>query len=179
MKNIAVIAIFMCLLSETGRAQEADSSAFSKKWNMSHSPMKATLFSAVLPGSGQIYNRKYWKAPIVWTGMGIATGFIVYNTQKYRTYRNALIAASDTDPLTTNDTGYNASQLNELQDGYHKWMDVSWFSLAGVYLLNIIDAHVDAHLWYFDVGDDVSLSFKPSFIEGNSAVPSLGMVLKF
>jgi hypothetical protein len=179
MKIFVAIAIFTCFFAFKGQSQEADSSAWSKKWHMSHSPLKATIFSAVIPGAGQIYNRKYWKAPIVWAGMGIATGFIIYNTNKYRTYRNALVAAGDADPLTINTTQYNSAQLNDLQDGYHKLMDISWFSLAGVYLLNIIDAHVDAHLWYFDVGDDVSLRLRPGFIDVNSPVPSLGMVLKF
>jgi hypothetical protein len=130
MKILFAVLLFISLIPLSGYNQEADSSSFSKKWHMSHSPLKATVFSAVLPGAGQIYNRKYWKAPIVWAGMGIATGFIIYNTDKYRTYRNALIAASDGNPLTLNETGYNAAQLNDLQDGYHKLMDISWLSTS-------------------------------------------------
>jgi len=175
-----VLIYFSCLSPAYAQDSTAvEESIMKTKWKMSHSPLKATVYSAVFPGGGQLYNRKYWKAPIVWAGMGVATGFIIYNTDKYRTYRNALVASSDADPLTINQTPYSAAQLNELQDIYHKYMDISWFSLVGVYLLSIIDANVDAHLWYFDVGDDVSLGLRPGFVNINHPAPAMGLILKF
>ncbi|MEY3398057.1 MAG: hypothetical protein RL220_651 [Bacteroidota bacterium] len=181
-----LISLFtVLLLCNLSFAQKTDSlpdvnrSKWSEKWHMEHSPMKATVLSAVLPGAGQIYNGKWWKAPVVWTGMGVAAGFIIYNGDKYRTYRDALIAASDGNDATVNDTPYNAAQLDELQDTYHRWLDISWFSLIGVYMLNVIDANVDAHLWYFDVGDDLSLELRPSWVKTVDVRPGFSICLRF
>jgi hypothetical protein len=130
--------------------------------SLSHSPRKATIYSAIIPGAGQIYNRKYWKLPIVYGGLGACIYFIDRNTKKFNIYKQGLIADKDGDPATINTTGYSAFQLDELQDTYRNWKDLSWIVCAGVYVLQILDANVDAHLRYFDVSKDLSLFILPS-----------------
>jgi hypothetical protein len=126
-----------------------------------HSPRKASIKSAILPGLGQIYNEKYWKVPVVYIGLGVSAYYIDYNNGLFKTYKKALIAELDDDPLTINDSGFSSSQLDELQDTYRRWRDLSWVALSAVYLLNIIDANVDAHLFHFDVGEELGMSILP------------------
>jgi hypothetical protein len=156
-----------------------DSSNFSKKWHMAHSPMKATIYSTILPGAGQLYNKKGWKVPIVYAGLGTCIGFVIYNNNKYQYYLDAYKAEVDGDASTINDTEYNESGLFELQDTYHSWRDLSYIFLAGVYLLQIIDANVDAHLWHFDVGEDLSMTLRPSIIHTGQFYSSLSLSIQF
>lgn len=124
-------------------------------------PKRATLMAAVLPGSGQIYNKKYWKAPIVWGGIGLCVYFIQDNTKNFNTFSKAYIAEVDGDPNTVNTTEFNGAQLDQLQETYRRWRDLSYVSLAAVYLLQMLDANVDAHLFYFDVNEDLSMQVTP------------------
>jgi hypothetical protein len=147
-----------------------------------HSPLKASLYSAALPGAGQWYNakaysRKYWKVPFVYVGIGTATGFIISNTKNYRYYKSQYIAEVDGDPNTVV-TANPLIDLNTTQEQYHKWLDLSYMSLALIYFLQIIDANVDAHLFYFDVGKDLSLSFHPSIVNTGRITTGLGISLK-
>jgi hypothetical protein len=144
-----------------------------------HSPRKATILSAVLPGAGQAYNRKYWKMPIVYAGMGTAAYFIYFNNQQFQLYKDALIADLDGDPNTVNTIGFTTSQLDQLQETYRRWRDLSWFALAGVYVLQIIDANVDAYLFYYDVSDDLSLRILPSAVMAARPNAGLTLTLKF
>ena len=146
---------------------------------MSHSPLKATIYSAVLPGAGQVYNKKIWKVPIVYAGLGTCAGFIIYNNQKYHRFLDAYIAETDGDETTINDTPYSASSLFDIQDTYHSWRDLSYICLVGVYVLQIIDASVDAHLWYFDVSDDLSLNWRPSLIDTGRLNGGISLSLQF
>ncbi len=123
-----------------------------------HSPRKATIYSTVLPGLGQAYNKKYWKIPIVYAGLGALGYSFVFNNDKYKTFRSAYIARLDGDPLTGDnyENIYTAENLKVLRDYYRRNRDLSVVGFAAVYVLNIIDAHVDAHLFYFDLSDDIS-----------------------
>lgn len=135
----------------------------------------ATIRAAVVPGWGQLYNRKYWKAPIVWAGVGTCAFFISDNLSNLDTYKTGLIADQDDDPATTNTTGYNTAQLESLVETYTRWRDLSFMALGLVYVLNIVDAHVDAHLFYFDVGKELSLNWRPNIWTGYT--PSAGISL--
>jgi len=164
----AFIALLMLIalnsIAQSNAVAVSDSSKFQLKWNQPHSPLKATVLSAVLPGSGQIFNKKYWKAPIVYAGLGTCIYFISDNTKNYHFWKDAYIAFNDTDPLT-NPTGRAAglsnTALNTNQLAYKKLLDVSYMSLLGVYALQIIDANVDAHLFSFDVSPNLSLRYTP------------------
>lgn len=132
-------------------------------WRQLHKPARATLLSAIAPGAGQIYNRKYWKAPIAWGGLGTCIYFIDRNNKQYTRYRDGYVALIDNDPNTVSEfEGGNATSVRNVADTYRKWRDLSWIALTGVYILNVVDANVDAHFVRFDVGDDLTLNIGPS-----------------
>jgi hypothetical protein len=140
----------------------------SSKKVATHSPKMATLMSAVLPGAGQIYNRKYWKAPIVWAGIGVCGYFIRNNHLLYTDYKNALIQRGDTSIKEPDKYlgVYSSDQLITLQDQYRQNRDLFIIVTTLVYVLNVVDALVDAHLFTFDVSDDLSLNWQPYFNSG-------------
>ena len=122
---------------------------------------KATIMSAIIPGLGQAYNRKWWKVPIVYAGLG-GFGYLFYsNQQNFAFYGKNLKAENDGDPNTINETKYNSDQLLTLKSEYRRYRDLGVIGCAIIYVLNIVDANVDAHLKTFDVSDDLSLELKP------------------
>jgi len=133
-------------------------------WRARHKPGRAALFSAIIPGAGQIYNRKYWKAPIAWAGLGVCVYFIKTNTEQFIRYRDDYVALVDNDPNTVDEFHgqVSASALRSVADTYHKWRDLSYLCIAGVYILNIVDAAVDGYFVRFDVSDDLTLDIRPS-----------------
>lgn len=145
------------------------------------SARKATIMSACLPGLGQIYNRKYWKAPVIYVALGGIGYWGVTNHVKYKYYSDNLRYANDDDPNTINSTLYSNDQLITQKRYYRKYRDYAIIVGALVYLVNIIDANVDAHLKTFDVSDDLSLQFKPysTFDYNNNLQAGLTLKLKF
>ncbi|MCX6297329.1 MAG: DUF5683 domain-containing protein [Bacteroidetes bacterium] len=131
-----------------------------------HSPKKATFLSAVLPGAGQVYNKKYWKVPIIYAGTAGLIYSFQFNQSHYLKYRNAYKYRIDADPTTVdNYVGvYSDDNLNTLQKYYHRYRDLTVIGFAALYAFNIIDASVDAHLFTFDVSDDLSLKIQPALI---------------
>jgi len=137
-------------------------------------PKKATMLSAALPGAGQIYNRQWWKVPILYAGMGTLAYFIHWNNEAYVNYKNAYIDFVDDDPATTRyekilpdgyeitDDSWFESTVENGMDSYRRDRDLLIISLVGVYALNIIEANVAAHLYDFDVSDDLSLNLSPN-----------------
>ena len=132
-----------------------------------HSIRKATLLSAVLPGAGQIYNKKYWKLPIIY-GAFAGLGYLIhFNNEQFKIYESALIARQDDDPNTVDTeyiNKYSDENLRTLSDYYHRNRDLSVVFTVLVYALNIIDAHVDAHLYSFDISDDLSMQVQPTLV---------------
>lgn len=126
-----------------------------------HNPKKATIMSAALPGLGQIYNKKYWKLPIIYGGFAVAGYYLNDNIKQINKYKDAFKAETDGNPDTENDTGYSQSELESLIDQYKQWRDLSYIAIGAIYILNIIDASVDAHLFYFDVSEDISMNVQP------------------
>ncbi len=126
-----------------------------------HSPRKALLLSAVAPGAGQIYNKKIWKAPIVWAGMGTCVGFIVYNTKVYNEYRDNFIALHDGDASTLDTSGLPPDVLQAEMNRFRKYKEISYIALAGVYVLNMLDAYVDGYLFHFDINQDLTAGIRP------------------
>jgi hypothetical protein len=144
-----------------------------------HSVRKATLMSTALPGLGQAYNRKYWKIPVVYAGLATCGYFIRDNARNHRFYRDNLIAELDNNPATINTTGATAIQLRPVVDQYRRWLDLSVISLAVVYALNIIDAHVDAHLFDFDVSDDLTFQIHPTALPTDRVNAGVRLVINF
>lgn len=154
-----------------------DLSGDSLNWRMRHKPGRATLYSAIIPGAGQIYNRKYWKAPIVWGGTGLCIYFIQHNTKEYVRYRDGYVALIDNDPTTVSEfEGSNAQSVRNVADTYHKWRDMSYLALTAVYIMNIVDATVDANFVRFDVSKDLSLNLVPAPLIAGTTAPGLGLV---
>lgn len=127
-----------------------------------HSPGRATLLSAVIPGAGQLYNRKYWKIPLIYAAGGAAVYGIVFYTREYNNFRNAykerLANGFNVDPY------YNQFQTPTLQsnrDYYRYYRDLSYIALGAVYILQVVDAAVDAHFFDFKITEDLSLNVQP------------------
>ena len=136
-----------------------------------HSPKKATIMSACLPGLGQIYNGKWWKVPIIYAGFG-GFGYLAYsNHSDYKTYLMAY--KIKTGNLEEGETpselalqlteSYQASQLQTYKESFRRDFELYCIILAAWYGLNIVDATVDGHLYTYDVSDDLSLTIDPVF----------------
>lgn len=131
-----------------------------------HSAKKAALLSVAFPGAGQIYNKKYWKLPIIYAGAAGLIYSLQFNQSRYVKYRNAYKYRIDNDATTVDGyVGiYSDDNLNTLQKYYHRYRDLTVIGFAALYALNIIDASVDAHLFTFNVSDDLSLNIQPTLI---------------
>lgn len=143
-----------------------------------HSPKKATILSATLPGAGQIYNKKWWKAPIVWGGIGVA----IYLSQDYRIqyqiWKDQYIRRVDTS-LTDDYPNAPTSSIENNMLTYRKWMETSYIVAGAIYVLQILDANVDAQLMSFDVSDDLSLNVQPNvFINRRQQRATYGLTLR-
>lgn len=128
-----------------------------------HTPAKAALLSAALPGMGQAYNKKYWKIPIIYAGFAGLGYWIGHNTKNYKTFREAYRLRIDDDSLTIDrfTEQYSSGDLKILKDFYKRNLDLSVILTIVWYSLNIIDAAVDAHLFEFDVSDNLSMRIEP------------------
>ncbi len=125
-------------------------------------PARASLYSAMLPGLGQAYNGDYWKIPIFYGGF-ITCGYFIYSNQnQYKRYRNLYNWASQ--PNSDYDGKYSVETLKWYRDTYRRYRDYSVIAGALVYILNIVDANVFAHLQSFDVSDDLSINISPEVI---------------
>lgn len=151
-------------------------------------PLKATMMAVVFPGLGQIYNRKYWKVPLVYIGFGSLIYSVGFNSSKYIQYMKAyqdfkdnipetasylnldvlkIVDPKTYDPVLYPDT-YNPSSASYYEegmlrgiDGYKRYRDLSYIGIAAWYLISILDANVDASLFNYDVSDNLDISFAP------------------
>ena len=140
-------------------------------------PSKAAFYSAVFPGLGQVYNRKAWKVPIVFSAIGISGYAYDFNKKKYFSYRNAYkrrLAGFNDDEFQG--LILNNERLLDGQDFYRKNKDLSMVFLVGFYFLNILDANIDAHLLDFNVNEN--LSFEPYFENNIVFEQSVGLKVK-
>lgn len=147
---------------------------------LGHSPHTATMYAAILPGLGQIYNKKYWKLPLLYGG-AFALGYAIHFNNKYlKKYSNAYRDFLLGDPnnksymyfvekahLTEADVqgqykSWFQNSLKKKKDYYRRYRDLSIFGMAGLYLVQIVDACVDAHFFNFDVSDDLAINWAPA-----------------
>lgn len=156
-------------------------------------PTKATWLALVIPGGGQIYNRKYWKLPIFYGGFAGCAYALTWNSKMYKDYSTAYKDAMNGNMQSSSITdllppGYTISetQLKELlrkrKDTYRRYRDLSIFAFIGVYLLSVIDAYVDAELSNFDITPDLSMKVEPAVINtqtSNSSNRSVGLQCSF
>ena len=156
-------------------------------------PTKATWLALVIPGGGQIYNRKYWKLPIFYGGFAGCAYALTWNSKMYKDYSTAYKDAMNGNMQSSSITdllppGYKISetQLKELlrkrKDTYRRYRDLSIFAFIRVYLLSVIDAYVDAELSNFDITPDLSMKVEPAVIDNrinNSSNRSVGLQCSF
>lgn len=153
-------------------------------------PMRAVWLSALFPGLGQIYNRRYWKLPIVvggYVGLFYAT---TWNSNMLADYQRAYLDIMDSDPTTNSymdffssaykeediDKDWLTSVLKQRKDYYRQYRDLCIICMIGLYAVCMIDAYVDAQLYHFDVSPDISMQWQPAVIPtGRSALPAVGV----
>ena len=141
-------------------------------------PIRAMWLGLVIPGAGQIYNRKYWKLPIIYGGFLGCVYALTWNGQMYSDYSQAYLDIMDSDPNTKSyekmlPPRYSIDGKEERfkrifkskKDTFRRYRDLSIFAFGGVYLLSVIDAYVDAELSTFDISHDLSLEIQPTIIE--------------
>jgi len=183
---IAALLLFATVITCTGQTADTIPARKEKARRYIVEPVRSTMFAAALPGLGQIYNRKYWKVPFVYAGFGALGYAVSFNTKNYNSFISAyqdftdIIPETDSylellaslnpaeyDPILHPET-YNPSTeawvrttlLNGV-DYYRKYRDLSYIGIAAWYLLTIIDAHVDASLFDYDITDDLRASVVP------------------
>ncbi len=157
-------------------------SAQSKGFN----PRRATLYSAILPGLGQIYNRKYWKLPLVYAAVGIPAYAFFYNKKWYEKFQYAVtvtVNRSPADSVARIDKAllpfYNANDVNGLitnRDSFRKNQDYAVLFFILFYGLQIVDATVDAHLKGFNVNDDLTLKITPTLLSSATSLAGISLV---
>ena len=154
-----------------------------RDWNTWRpNPKRALWLALVLPGAGQIYNRKYWKLPIIYGGFMGCIYALTWNNMMYKDYSQAYLDIMDNDPGTAsynkflhlgveiNDQNMERykSLFKSRKDKYRRWRDLSFFVMLGVYAISVIDAYVDAELSEFDISKDLSLKVSPAVIPNYS-----------
>ncbi|MFH1161219.1 MAG: DUF5683 domain-containing protein [bacterium] len=150
-----------------------------------HNPTKASLFSAVLPGLGQIYNKKYWKVPIIYAGFGVMGYFIYTNADEYLDYRCAYIESVN--GITNGNYAYLASRYTQQEllsavEYYRRNLEISVLITALWYVLNIVDATVDAHLFTYNISENLALRVSPELMTPANRLqvqPAVKLCLKF
>jgi hypothetical protein len=190
--NKRVFLCFILLLSIPFKGQGRDfdiigskDSGIQTEKTEEHSPTKASIYSAVLPGLGQIYNKKYWKTPIVLSAIGISGYYIFKNRSEMRETQNALIARLDGDSSTVEAAKFlnvPTSSLKAQRDLSRSYRDYSIIICTGFYLLNIVDAAVDAHFYNFNIDKPLAEQRKKNwhlFSSMQAGTNTVGLRLNF
>ncbi len=146
-------------------------------WRARHQPKRATIYSAILPGAGQVYNRKYWKVPIVLGGLAASYYFIQDNNRQYQRYKTAYLDVVNgrTDEFNGQ---YSGDQLRSVADTYSRWRDYSYVAIGLVYVLNIVDATVDGYFVRFDVSEDLTVRAGPSLNMAAQGAAGISLVVR-
>jgi hypothetical protein len=187
---IFILLLHLLLYPQHVAAQDTTTVTVKTKKTRKYFPMKATMLAATLPGSGQIYNRKYWKIPVVYAGFGGLGYAVAFNSTTYNKYTKAYQDFTDNAPQTDSykylirgveqsnyDPSVNPkvdpSQVQWVKDGllrqidyFKKYRDLSLMGIAAWYLITILDANVDASLADYDIGENINLTFAPMQVPG-------------
>ncbi len=152
-------------------------------------PSKAAFYSAILPGLGQVYNKRYWKVPLVYAAMGTGVYVYTFNDKEYKRFRAAFKSRqagfTNDEFYDLNGSGivpgnpdFSDTALERAQERYQRDRDLSLLVTIALYALNIIDANVDSHLKQFNVDQNLSLKLKPYIdLDQLTAIPNYGMAL--
>lgn len=194
MKHLMRFFTLFCLLFLIfqGKAQEdtiySDNTIVIQQ-EKNHSPKIATILSAALPGLGQVYNKSYWKVPVIYAGFAglgyvVSQNHIFYSDFKnqydaYRTYSEREIAAGrtpQTDTLLTvrGVDGYSVFSVKEGRDYYRRRRDLAIIGIGALYFINIIEAYVHAHMFTFDISENLSIRYAPFYHFSSFNYPTTG-----
>ncbi len=173
--------IFFCLLfvflssifNKEAKAQASQSDSLLLLAPKKQNPAKAALLSAIVPGAGQIYNKKYWKIPLLYAGIGSFVYMIGDFNKKYKYYKEAYANAESPGPSHFYEdkryAGYSAQDKKKLfekyKDNFRRYRDLNAILLVAFYFLNIIDASVDAHFMNFDISPNLAGEIRPAAIQ--------------
>jgi hypothetical protein len=186
---VTILLIFLVIPFANSQVKDSVTIIVDTGAKKKHSPKKAAIRSAILPGLGQIYNKKYWKLPIVYTAIGIPIGTFIYNKKWYNLTKDAAKMISTGDTINYKNRvdsrlyiffevpEYLNALLNARNE-FRRNMDYSILFVLLFWGLNVVDATVDAHLKDFDIGDNLSLKIKPSLLQGNQ-IAGLSLTLSF
>lgn len=193
MNSRSIVVLFLCIilsgqsllaqqdsvvLKTGGKGTATDTVKASK-----HSPTTAMLLS-IIPGGGQIYNKKYWKLPIIYGLLGTSSYFIYYSADKMLLYKNEYInrhTEGNESLLIPSLADKNDENIIDLKNKNQRYMEIAIGVTAILYALNIVDAMVDAHFYDFDISDDLSLRIEPNLIAPSMTGmrPAYGLTLNF
>jgi hypothetical protein len=183
-----ITTLFFFLFFLSGKAltaQDTLTAVIADTLQKIHSPQRATILSATLPGLGQIYNKKAWKVPILYAGFGTIVYFINFNNGEYNRFKKEYLYRIDDDPTTigeyTENVNVSDNSIKGAMDTYRRWRDMNVFGIAGLYMLQVIDANVDAYFFQFDISKDLSMQISPSLMPnayGNGIATGLTCLIK-
>lgn len=139
------------------------------------SPARAAIYSAILPGAGQVYNKKYWKLPLVYGAIGTSFYLSQFYQDKFIKYRNIYRLEMDGDSTTVSEfhekiknNTVSLSGIKNIRDTYRSWMELSYIFTGLFYVMQIVDASVDAHFTEFDVSDNLTMNVSPVFLSSRA-----------
>lgn len=163
LKRISLLIGALLLMAAaplTAHAQYADGFDIpDSTYRAQHKPNKATFMSSLVPGLGQYYNQKYWKIPIIYGGFTGLIYYASYNNYVYKKYRREYKWATDDDDRTVSQ--YPAANTERLKDTWRRYRDICFIGIGALYLLQVIDANVDAHFFDFTIDKDLSIKADP------------------
>ncbi len=205
----SIFFLFLIVSGEPFFAQQTNSSISGDSIALrGHSPKRASFYSMVIPGLGQIYNKKYWKVPVIYAGFGTLAYLVKFNGSRFTKYINAYGDFIDNDTLTTryltiiNERGLDEREIvkelygeeetydpskydwfkNALilnKDYYRRNRDLSYIGIGLWYILNIVDASVDAHLFDYDISDELTLHIEPELFPTSRYTHTMGIKFSF
>ncbi len=183
MKSFALLVITTLLFLGNINGQQATGDTLDIKKIKLHSPRKATLMSTAVPGLGQAYNKKYWKIPVIYAAIGTSLYFAFSNNSDYKKHRTAYIALLDDDSTTVVSKDFSGLSENSIKSGldfHQRNRDLSFIFAGLFYVLNIVDAAVDAHLFTFPKNDRLSFNLRPSLqlTQNNKFFNGFSLVIK-
>lgn len=165
-KRKKILIVFFCTIYTFVSAQEKQNKI----------PKKAGSYSAIIPGAGQIYTKKYWKVPIIYAGLITSAYYIKQSNDSYQLYKDTYLKRINGEYSDEFQGKYSDANLITLSNHYRRNREISILFFIGTYILNIVDASVNAHLFNYDVSNDLSLHIKPIYLSNEI---SSGLSLSF
>jgi hypothetical protein len=178
---LALLTFFLLVAASKNSSAQVKRDTSKTHKHAVHSPRLAAIMSAAVPGSGQFYNKKYWKLPVVYAGLG-GLGYLFYSNRSMYTKLATEVRRRNDTTLTksswdsTYNLSYSASDLLVFANQYRRKSELSAVGLLLFYSFQIVDAYVDAHLFTFDISDDLSLNFSPALLQQNR--PGIAITLR-